>query len=376
LPKAYLKLAIIDYNSGKKEQAIEDYKVVVQKFPQSTEAKESLDALKDIYVELGRADEFFDFAKNNTNINISSSEQDSMMYQSADNAYLAGECARAVTLYASYLNKFPSGFFANEVHWKKSDCHVKAKEFEKAAIDFEAIIENRYAKYYEKALLKASGIAYYELSDYAKANTFYKQLYISSTSAQNSYTAMMGLLRTAVKLNNATETIEYADQFINSGAAKNADYQEAVYEKAKAYYANGNKEFALGAFNRVTEMPVSEKAVEAKYMVAKILFEQGNYQSSLDTCFKLKNKYSSYEYWVAKTFVLVADNYLAQGNLFQAKATLESIVENYEGDKALLEEAKTKLEKVRAEELNKSKIMQIVPGDTLIMERDAIINDY
>ena len=70
---------------------------------------------------------------------------------------------------------------------------------------------------------------------------------------------------------------------------------------------------------------MSEKAVEAKYMVAKILFEQLKYKNSLDTCLKLKNKYSSYEYWIAKTFILIADNYYAQGNSFQAKATLESI---------------------------------------------------
>ena len=122
-------------------------------------------------------------------------------------------------------------------------------------------------------------------------------------------------------------------------------------------------------------MPVSVKAVEAKYMVAKILFEQQKYKASLDTCFKLKNRYSSYEYLIAKTFILIADNYYAQGNTFQAKATLESIVENYEGDKAVLDEAKTKLENIRSEELHKSKIMQILPGDTLIMEQDSILKN-
>ena len=88
----------------------------------------------------------------------------------------------------------------------------------------------------------------------------------------------------------------------------------------------------------------------------------------------MKNKYSSYEYWIAKTFILIADNYYAQGNSFQAKATLESIVQNYDGDAVVLAEAKTKLEKIKSEELNRSKIMQIVPGDTLIMEQDSILN--
>jgi len=278
-------------------------------------------------------------------------------------------------LFGNYVSNVPNGFFANEAHWKKADCHIRAKEFAKALPDYEAIIQNKYSKYFEKALLKASGIAYYELKDYAKANTFYKQLYIASKSAQNTYTAMIGSLRTAVKLNSTDEIIEYADQFINSGAAKDADLQEAIFEKGKAYYSKGNKEFALGAFNRVTEMPVSVKAVEAKYMVAKILYEQQKYKNSLDTCFKLKNRYSSYEYWIAKTFILIADNYYAQGNTFQAKATLESIVENYDGDKTVLDEAKTKLETIKVEELKQSKIMQILPGDTLIMEQDSILKN-
>ncbi len=374
LPKCYLKIAVIDYNSGKKTEAVEDYKAVAIKFPKSQEAIQALDALKDLCVELGRADEYFDFVKNNSNITISSTEQDSLLFQSADNVYNANDCTRAITLFGNYLSKFPNGFFASEVHWKKSECHTKAKDFLSALTDYEAIVQNRYSKYFERALLKASGIAYYELSNYEKANAFYKQLYTVSTSAQNTYTAMMGSMHCAVKLNHTDEVIEYADQLINSGSAKDADWQEAFYEKGRAYYSKNDKDFALSAFNRVTEMPVSEKAVEAKYMVAKILFEQQKYKQSLDTCFKVKNRYSSYEYWVAKAFILIADNYNAQGNSFQAKATLESIVENYEGDAAVLQEAKDKLEKIRSEELNKSKIMQTLPSDTLIMEQDSILN--
>ncbi len=376
LPKAYIKIAIIDYNTGKKEQSLEGYKSVIRKFPESDEAKQSLEALKDIYVELGRADEYFEFAKNNSNINISTTEQDSLTYQSADIAYMANDCNKAITLFGNYLTKFPQGFFASEAHWKKADCHIRSKDFASALSGFEAIILNKYSRYYEKAALKASGIAYYELSDYPKANNYYQQLYLASSSSQNTYTAITGLLRTSVKLQKTDDIIAYADLLLNSPSAKDADLQEAHYEKAKAHYSKGNKESAFQAYNRVTEMPVSEKAVEAKYMAAKILFEQADYKNSLDTCFRLKNKYSSYEYWVAKTFILMADNYYAQGNTFQAKATLESIVQNYEGDETVLTEAKTKLEKIRTEELNKSKIMQVVPSDTLFMEPDTLINDF
>lgn len=375
LPRCYVKLAVIDYNSGKKEQAAADYEAVVIKYPESRDAKESLDALKDLYVEIGKPDAYVDFAKAHGGVSISTSEEDSLTYLSADDAYNTSGCTNSVPLYGNYVSKFPNGLFSNEAHWRRAECLLTAKDYVQALPDLEAIIRNRYSKYYEMALLKASGIAYYELKDYAKAADFYKQLYIASTSTQNTYTAMTGLFYSAVQLNHPDEIIEYADQLLNSGTAKEEDAQEAYYQKAKAYYNKGNKDFAMAAFNHVTELPVSEKAVEAKYMVAKILFEENNYQQSLDTCFKLKNKYGSYEYWVAKTFILMADNYYALGNSFQAKATLESIVQNYTGDQAVLEEAKTKLEKMRTEELNKSKLLPPQSPDSLMMEQDSVIKN-
>ncbi|MDB5283579.1 MAG: hypothetical protein JWO06_2654, partial [Bacteroidota bacterium] len=201
-PKSYLKTAVIDYNSGKKEQAIDDYQTVVKKFPHTTQSQESIDALKDIYVEIGKPDAYFDFLKNYSDVKISSSEQDSLTYQIADNAYSNNDCAKAISFYENYLNKFPNGLFSTEAHWNKADCHIKTKDFAPALADYDAIAQNKYSRYYEKALLKGSGIAYYELKDYNKANALYKQLYIASTSAQNTYTSMTGMLRTAVKLNN------------------------------------------------------------------------------------------------------------------------------------------------------------------------------
>jgi tetratricopeptide (TPR) repeat protein len=374
VPRSYLNLAVIAYNSGKKEQALDNYKTVVKRFPETSEAKESIDALKELYVEVGRADEFFDFVKSNSNVVISDAEQDSLTYQSALKAYDAGDCSRAIKLFEGYITKFPSGYFTGEVYWKKAECLIKAKDYNNALISLEGVIKNRYGKYYEKALLKASGIAYFEIRKYDDALAYYKQLYLASSSQQNTYTAMLGMLQTSAKLVKQEEVIEYADQLINSGIAKEGDLQEAYYLKGKAYYAKNDGPFALGAFNRVTEFPVNEKCVESKYMVARILFESGSFKASLDTCLKLKNKYASYEYWMAKTFVLMADNYYATGNAFQAKATLESIVQNYEGDAVLINEAREKLEKIRTEELNKSKIMQFVPSDTLQMESDSLIN--
>jgi len=38
----------------------------------------------------------------------------------------------------------------------------------------------------------------------------------------------------------------------------------------------------------------------------------------------------SHDYWVAKTYILIADNYFAMKDIFQAKSTLQSVIENYD----------------------------------------------
>ncbi len=47
--------------------------------------------------------------------------------------------------------------------------------------------------------------------------------------------------------------------------------------------------------------------------------------------FELAESYTS-DYFIAKAFILLADIYVVQENDFQAKATLESIIENHDGE--------------------------------------------
>jgi hypothetical protein len=58
----------------------------------------------------------------------------------------------------------------------------------------------------------------------------------------------------------------------------------------------------------------------------------------------LINNLPSFDYWVAKSFILLADNYLALKDEFQAKSTLQSVLDNYTGDDDILPTAKEKLD--------------------------------
>ena len=88
-----------------------------------------------------------------------------------------------------------------------------------------------------------------------------------------------------------------------------------------------------------------------------LLYNQGNYEESEKQVFDLINQVPSYDYWIAKGFILLADNYLKVNNYFQAKQTLQSIIDNYEGaDLKKIAEQKLNviLEKEKIEEQKKA----------------------
>ncbi|WP_375437528.1 tol-pal system YbgF family protein, partial [uncultured Hymenobacter sp.] len=77
------------------------------------------------------------------------------------------------------------------------------------------------------------------------------------------------------------------------------------------------------------------------YLVADILFQQKKYPEALDAAYKTNA--SNYELWQGRGFLLIADIYAAQGETFQARATLNSIIDNKFPVAEIIEGAKQRL---------------------------------
>ena len=72
--------------------------------------------------------------------------------------------------------------------------------------------------------------------------------------------------------------------------------------------------------------------------------------------------FSAYEYWVVKGFIVLSDIYMLEEDLFQAKATLQSIIDNYFNEEdGLLDICKTKIASI--EELENKAIEEDTPLD-------------
>jgi TolA-binding protein len=125
--------------------------------------------------------------------------------------------------------------------------------------------------------------------------------------------------------------------------------------------ARGDYEVAKDEFLNTLNAARDEYGAEAKYLLAQIFYTQKEYKQAYETMISLNNDFSTYDQWVGKSFLLLADNFAAQNDIFQARATLQSLIDKFPLE-SVKEEARKKLKALEQAELEKQKLLE---ADTL-----------
>lgn len=355
--KAHLKMGLIYFNLSKEEDALREYRWVLSKYPKSPEGAEALNGVKEIFTGQGNAQAYLDFVKGIPNVDVSDAVKDSVMYQAAENKYAGGDCTAAIRGFTSYLDAFPSGIFALHAHFYRAECLFKIQDNEKAYQDYEYVASQPTSRFTEKSLLNAARISYVEKRDYQSAYNHYKALRENAEFKANYLEAAKGMMYSAWYLNHYNDVIAAAQWVLSAENAKPADFTEAHYYLAKVYDAQDQLTKAFAEYQNVA----NEKSVvgaEAGYRMAEIYFRQNNLKAAEEQCYAMLKQKPGYDYWIAKSYLLIADIFNANGDYFQAKATLQSIIDNYKGADEIVATASQKLEQVKAKEASQSRLKQ------------------
>ncbi len=338
--EAMLKTGLIYFNNNQPQQAAEVLTRVAESYPGTPDAREALNALKSIYLESNNLDEYFKLSERLGFGSVANSEQDSLVFLAAENLYLAKNNAAALQALNSYIEQFPKGRQLAAAHYYLAKINENSNK-KTAAQHFAFLAENNQHPYQEDALKALARIAYEE-SDYGEAHSFYNRLLNLTDQPLLKTEAIEGSMKCSYFIQNFERAIDEARQLLENTNAT-AD------QKIQAQYIAGKSHFSLNRFSEASAqlVPVSQKdksnlGAEAAYLLAAISFQNNELEKAEKQIFDLSEKFRRQEYWVAKSFILLADIYVKQNNSFQAKETLKSIVENYKGDD-LKKEAQTKL---------------------------------
>lgn len=358
--KAMLNKGLSYYNQNKSDQALEAFKALITSYATSDEARQSFVVVKNIFVGKGDSEGLLEFMKGMPNVTLSPTEQDSITYESAFNAYKNGSCESAVKGFGTYINKFGGGYFILKAHYYKAECDFKLKNYDAALIGFEYAATYNRNDFTERSTRQTATL-YFMKKNYQKAFDYYSSLERIASTRDNIGISLLGQMRTAAMLNKTDTVAQVSFKYLNSAVGQKEGLTEAHLYIARYYLKQNMNDSAFAEYQLVLKEPKTSMAAEAKFYVAYIQSLKKEYKKSKKTIFELADNYSAYEYWVAKGYILLADIYVVEKDLFQAKATLQSIIENYEGAD-LKQEAIDKMKAIIAEE-DRVKKLQTSPAD-------------
>jgi len=330
--KSLVQLGLINYNNDNNEEALKYYKRVVAEYPGTSEAKNALTGIKNIYVDMNDVDTYFAYANSLGDFaDVSISEQDSLTYISAEKIYMNGNCEKSIVQFNNYLNEFKNGSFILNAHFYLAECYNRMGNNEKALEAYNFVIDKAKNTFTEQALVEAASINY-DFGDYEKALQQFKQLEKMAELNSHLIESRAGQMRCNYQLENYNKTIESADKLLHTEKISEELKREARYKKGKSLYYTENFDLALDEFRIISEDVNSKEGAEAKYLICKIYYNDKQYDVAEHEIFDFSSQNTSQEYWLAKAFILLSDIYVAKEDVFQAKHTLKSIIDNYNPD--------------------------------------------
>jgi len=344
---ARLKLGLISYNQGDLQEAIRYYRQVLENNPEAEERLAAIAALEEIYVrDLSSPDEYFAILEKSGH-SLSDASRDSLNFKAADNHYQNGQYDKAIAAYTQYLERFPNGMHVLQAHYRRGECHSVRKEYDQALRDYDVVIRRGPSRFLEDALAKSAVIAYNHARDYGSALRYYRQLEEMAGNEPLRFEAQLGALRSAYRAGGQEdEVLRYADKVIRNTQSRENHTGQARFYQGKVYYDRKQYDQAIPPFQEVLRVLSDEMAGEAHYLIAAIYFAQRKLSDSRNWCLRSNQSIPGQDYWVAKCILLLSDIFVEENDLFNARAALEGLLENYHGDEEIRRTAASKLEHI------------------------------
>lgn len=344
--KAAAEIGLLYYQDGNYDQAIDAYKLVINKYPGSDEARLAMLDLKSLYVDMNRIDEFAALAASMPgNIRFDASEQDSLTYIAAEKIYGRGRIEEAKSSFNKYLQTFPEGSFSLNAHYYLCLIGKEQKNYDMILLHSGKLLEYPDNPFSEEALIMRAEVQF-NLQQFADALASYKMLKEKATTADRRLLAETGMLRCAHLIKDDTETIHAATALLAEAKLTPELANEALYYRAKSYMNQKADKKALADLQTLAKDTRNLYGAEAKYLVAQQYYTAGEYAAAEKELLDYIERSTPHAYWLARSFVLLSDVYMAMDKKLDARQYLLSLQQNYHANDDIEGMIESRLEKL------------------------------
>ncbi|MFH6768168.1 tetratricopeptide repeat protein [Gaetbulibacter aquiaggeris] len=347
--KSLLRQGLVYYNSSQNEQALIKFKKVAVDFPNTPEAAQAVSTARLIYIDLGRVNDYATWVKTLGYVEVSDSDLDNATYEAAEKQYLDSNTEKAITQFNNYINQFSNGLHALQAHFYLAQLYYKNDLGSNAASHYKYVVEASQNEFTEEALLRLSQF-YLEGKNYKESMPLLLRLEKEANFPQNVVFAQSNLMKANYQLEKYKEAVTYAEKVLSNVKIDNKIEADAHIIMARSAMKTGDEIKAKRNYEKVEKVATGEMAAEALYYNAYFKNKEGKYEASNTTVQKLAKDFSGYKFYSAKGLVLMAKNFYALKDAYQATYILQSVIENFKEFEEVVSEAQSELNSIKAEE--------------------------
>ena len=344
IPAALLRRGQAYYNIQVYEQAITDFRRILSEYSSSPSATSALEGIQESYNAVGRPEEFSQVLSIVRKNNPGNAKLEEVEFDNARNLFFAEKFDQAIPVLQNFLSSYPASSHIYDVNYFIGGSYDKLGDVQKALQYYSRVVKENRSSYVATAAQKSAELEIAR-GNFSSAVTNFRILQKNAESKKEQTVAAIGLMNTYYSLKKYDSTLYFAREVIAVGNVVPGGVGQAQLYLGKIPFEKGDYTKAAEEYKKIAASSKDEVGAEAKYWLSQILYKTKKYKEAETTIFELSKEFEGYDTWRARSFILLADVYLAMNDIPQAKATLKSIIDNAD-DKEAVEAAKTKLAEV------------------------------
>ena len=355
--KAILRQGLVYYNAQNDAQALLKLKKIAAEYPKSPEAIEAVATARLIYLDNGKVDQYATWVKTLDFVSVSDADLDNDTYEAAEKQYQQGNTKQAIANLSGYVSKFPNGIHALKANFYLAQAYFTDGNANSSIPNYEYVIAKSRNEFTEQSLARLAEI-YLKKEDASKTISVLKRLETEADFPQNITFAQSNLMKTYYEEKDYANAVVYAEKVLTNPKMDDKVKSDAQIIIARSAIQTNDEVKARAAYAKLLTIAKGELAAEALYYDAYFKNKDGKYDASNTVIQKLSKDYSGYKYFGAKGLIVMAKNFYALKDSFQATFILDSVIKNFGSFPDVVEEAQLELDSIKTKEAQTNSSIQ------------------
>ncbi len=347
LPYSYLRRATCFFNLKSYEQSEKDYVFLMENFTSKYIYNESILGIQKVVSLTENFSLLNKYLEKFKNLYPEDKNIESIEFEAIKNLYFSQNYDKIIPLSEKFINTYKESGYINDLTYILSESNFKLKNHQIAIEGFIKLIEINDKKYYNRSINRLAKI-HFELESFNESLKYFRLLKNNASNIRELTDSYIGILSNHYYQNSYDSTIYYAKNLLREEKVSYNIRNKANLFIAKSYLATDQKNNAIDYLLSTINLVKDDSGAEAQYLLANLFYEQNQLNQSLETLYLLNENFSEFNYWRGKSYLLIAKIFIKSNEIFQAKSTLESLI-----DKTSYEEIKNEALDILNEKINK-----------------------